>query len=308
MSPFGGMRVGVVLPMFSGDAGKVRDSARRAEALGFDGVFAFDHFVPPGRGAGDPSLEVFTTLSAIAMATDRVALGTLVTRVGVRNTGLIAKMAAQIDDLSGGRMILGMGAGDSWDDPEARTYDLPTLGEQVERRAQLADSARAIRSLFAGRAWEGSASVPAMRGPLLPPPLRSGGPPVWLGGISDEVVRLAAATADGWNGWGVSVKGFSRRARLLASSAKEAGRESAPEPTWAGIALVARDDAELEELLAKRAASGVQEGKLWSGTTEAFGTHFAALADAGATWAIVMVAGPADRYEVIGEVLAGARP
>lgn len=299
------MRVGVVLPMFSGDAGKVRASAQRAESLGFDGVFAFDHFFPPGRGPGAPSLEPFTTLAAIAAETERVSVGTLVTRVGVRNAGLIAKMAAQIDDLSGGRMILGMGAGDSWDDQEARTYDLPTLQEQDERRVQLADSAHAIRELFRGREWNGSATVPAMPGPLVPAPHRPGGPPVWLGGISDEVVRLAAHHADGWNGWGLSTEGFRRRAALLATEASEAGRTDRVEPTWAGIALVGRDEAEVKSLLEQRAASGVPEGKLWSGTADEFGGHLRGLAGAGAGWAIVMVAGPADRYEVIGELLAG---
>src|SRR5881397_2326990 len=112
------IRVGLILPLFSGDAAKVVSAARAAEELGFDGVFAFDHFFPPGAPPDRPALEAFTTLGSVAAATDRVAIGTLVTRAVLRPPGMVAKMAATLDQISGGRMILAMGTGDPIDRPE----------------------------------------------------------------------------------------------------------------------------------------------------------------------------------------------
>src|SRR5437588_6590505 len=98
--------------MFSGDPNKVLAAAHAAEDLGFDGLFAFDHFFPPGASPDRPSLEAFTTLAALAAATERVALGTLVARAQLRPVGLLAKLATNVDVISGGRLLLGLGTGD----------------------------------------------------------------------------------------------------------------------------------------------------------------------------------------------------
>src|SRR5207248_4429151 len=103
------LQVGLLLPLFSGDVPKVLDAARSAEDLGYDGVFAFDHFFPPGGAPDRPALEAFTTLGLVAAATRRVRVGTLVTRAVLRPAGQVAKMAATLDDVSGGRMTLGIG-------------------------------------------------------------------------------------------------------------------------------------------------------------------------------------------------------
>src|SRR5438128_5070598 len=121
------IKVGLILPLFSGDMSKVVTAARAAEDLGFDGVFAFDHFFPPGRAPDRPSLEVFTTLAAVAASTRRVALGTLVTRAILRPAGMVAKLASTIDLISGGRMILGIGTGDPIDLPEHHAFGFHDL-------------------------------------------------------------------------------------------------------------------------------------------------------------------------------------
>ncbi len=302
------MKVGLVLPLFSGDPARVLDVARRAEALGFDGLFVFDHFFPPGAPPDRPSLEAFAVLGAVAATTRQVSLGTLVTRAGLRPAGLVAKMAANLDLMSGGRMVLGIGTGDPIDRPEHDAYGFPVMGVK-ERRAHLVETVGAVKALFRGEAWPGGDFVPAMRGPLVPPPVQPGGPPVWVGGQADAVVRLAGQVADAWNGWGMHVPEFARKAGVLREAAREAGRRA--EPTWAGIVLVGEDDREAGRLLEARAARGMQETNIWVGSVPSLVAFLDGLAASGAAWAVLVAAGPADRIELIArEVLPalGGRP
>ncbi|MGH2637320.1 MAG: LLM class flavin-dependent oxidoreductase, partial [Actinomycetota bacterium] len=208
------MRIGLVLPMASGDARRVVAFALRAEELGFDGLFAFDHLFPPGAPADRPVLEAFSTLAAVAAATSRVRIGTLVTRGSLRPAGLLAKLAATIDDVSDGRFVLGIGTGDALSRPEHVAFGLPSLDAEA-RREHLLETVRAVRALFRGEHFAGGQHVPAVEGPLLPPTRSDGGPPVWIGGVSEGAVRVAAREADGWNGWSLDVTSFAARAALL---------------------------------------------------------------------------------------------
>jgi alkanesulfonate monooxygenase SsuD/methylene tetrahydromethanopterin reductase-like flavin-dependent oxidoreductase (luciferase family) len=155
----------------------------------------------------------------------------------------------------------------------------------------LAETVEALRALFGGRSWAGGAHVPALAGPLLPP----GEPSIWVGGLSDAVLAVAARVADAWNGWGLDAAGFEARARTLHELA--GGRSVAP--TWAGIALVGEDAADLDRLLARRAERGLSLDGIWSGTAEQWGGFTDRLRAAGATWCVVLPAGPPDRLDVI---------
>jgi alkanesulfonate monooxygenase SsuD/methylene tetrahydromethanopterin reductase-like flavin-dependent oxidoreductase (luciferase family) len=135
-----------------------------------------------------------------------------------------------------------------------------------------------------------------MTGPLLPPPVRPDGPPIWIGGFADAVVRLAAAEADAWNGWGMGVEEFTRKVRLL----REAAGERPVSATWAAIVVVGRDDDEVARLLDRRRARGLELG-VWSGTTASLRTHLDAIADAGSTWSVLVPGGPPDRLDVIAD-------
>jgi alkanesulfonate monooxygenase SsuD/methylene tetrahydromethanopterin reductase-like flavin-dependent oxidoreductase (luciferase family) len=292
------LRIGVILPMFSGDPAKVVDAARSSDALGFDGAFVFDHFFPPGGSPDRPALEAFTTLAAVAAATERVRLGTLVTRAVLRPPALVAKMMATIDQISGGRTILGIGTGDPIDRPEHDAFGFPDLGVR-ERRAHLAETVGAIKALFDGRPFDGGDFIPAMTGPLVPPAVQAGGPPVWLGAMSDEVVRIAGSIADGWNGWGLAPDAFRHKAKLLAEEADRAGRHA--EATWAGIVLVGEDDQDVQRLVEARHRRGMNDGLAWSGPVDRFAQYLRDLAEAGATWAIVVLAGPADRRALLAD-------
>jgi alkanesulfonate monooxygenase SsuD/methylene tetrahydromethanopterin reductase-like flavin-dependent oxidoreductase (luciferase family) len=297
------VKIGLVLPLFSGEPERVLAFAERAERLGFDGVFAFDHLFPPGASPDRPSLEAFSTLSAVAARTKRIAVGTLVARATLRSAAMIAKLAVSVDGVSHGRMILAIGTGDPIDEPEHRVFGIRYL-DKAERREHLVETVQAIRALFEARPWPGGTHVPAMSGPLLPRPASRGGPPLWIGGFADAVVRLAAREADAWNGWGMGLEGFTRKARLLEEEA--GGRPVSA--TWAGIVVVGRDDAEVARLLEARRHRHL-ESDVWSGTTAALREWLENLRSVGASWAVLVPGGPPDRVELIAtEVLPGLRP
>ena len=170
-------------------------------------------------------------------------------------------------------MILGIGTGDPIDEPEHRVFGIEYL-DKAERREHLVETVRAIKALYAGVPWEGGPHVPAMTGPLVPPPVRPGGPPIWIGGFADAVVRLAAAEADAWNGWGMGLDEFTRKARLL--------RETAAGP--AGRGDVGRDRRRRARRRGGRSPARTAERArhwspgVWSGTTAALRTRLDELA------------------------------
>jgi alkanesulfonate monooxygenase SsuD/methylene tetrahydromethanopterin reductase-like flavin-dependent oxidoreductase (luciferase family) len=270
--------------------------ARRAEDHGYDGVVAFDHVFPPGAPSDRASLEAFSTLAAVAAATERISIGTLVTRASLRPVGLLAKLALGLDDVSGGRTILGIGTGDPIDRPEHEAYGL-TYFEKAERRPHLVETVRAIRSLFRGEAWPGGERVGPISGPLLPRPARPGGPSVWVGGFADAVVELAAREADAWNGWGMSIPEFAKKADLLRRTA--AGQGRTVEATWAGIVVVGRDEDEAGAMLERRSRRGMPEANVWAGSARSLVGWLERLEVAGSSWAVLVPAGPPDRVEII---------
>jgi alkanesulfonate monooxygenase SsuD/methylene tetrahydromethanopterin reductase-like flavin-dependent oxidoreductase (luciferase family) len=291
------MRLGLSLPTFTDDVDRPVAAARRAAELGFDGVFSVDHLFPPGFPER-PSLEAFATLSAIAVSNPGLGVGLLVARAGVRPVGLLAKQAAALDQLSGGRAILGLGAGDALVRAEHETLGLPFPNAE-ERVALLEETAHAARSLFAGKPWSGGDRVPAIEGPLLP----SGRPDVWVGGTSDRVVRAAARAANAWNGWNLDADGFAARAAALAEAATQAGRDPAEVvPTWGGIVLVGEDEHDLAAVSEARDAVG-PAWDAWRGTAGELRAFADQLREHGCAWFVCAVAGSDDRAEIIAQAL-----
>jgi alkanesulfonate monooxygenase SsuD/methylene tetrahydromethanopterin reductase-like flavin-dependent oxidoreductase (luciferase family) len=289
------VKVGLILPLFSGNVERVLEAAREAETLGFDGAFVFDHFFPPGGPRDRPSLEAFTTLAAVGTSTRQITVGTLVTRASLRPAGLLAKTASWLDVATGGRLVLGIGTGDPIDRGEHEAYGIPML-DRNERRAHLEETVRALKALFAGERFQGGRYVPPLAGPLAPLPHRQGGPPIWLGAQAKEVVRMAGRLADGWNGWGLGIEEFKQRADTLFGEAEAAGRTA--EATWSGIVLVGEDETEIIDLIDRRRARGMDDN-VWTGTAAELTAFLAGLEAAGATWTVVVPAGPKDRAALI---------
>jgi alkanesulfonate monooxygenase SsuD/methylene tetrahydromethanopterin reductase-like flavin-dependent oxidoreductase (luciferase family) len=299
------VRLGLVLPMFVEDPRRVLGFARRAEELGFDGVFAFDHLMPLGGPADGPAFECFCTLAAVAAGTERIAIGTLVARASLRPAGLLAKLAASVHAMAGGRLILTVGAGDELSKREHDAFGVPYLGAS-ERRAHLEQVVGAVRDLVGGRAWPGGNRVPAIAGPLLPS-VAEGPPRVWIGGTSEAAVDSAAALADGWNGWGMPIETFASRVRRLRDRRHDDDRAGENrgdlDATWGGVALVGADRDEVRALLARRAGVGKPPPPgAWVVDGDGLAENLRGLRDAGAAWAILLPSGPPDRIDVIAEL------
>jgi len=195
------MRVGVTVPLAYGDVAEGRaptfaetlDFSRTAEQLELDSIWVFDHLLfryPPEPDEG--LMEAWTTLTALAPVVPRVELGALVMCSSFRNAGLMAKMAATLDDLSGGRLILGLGSG--WHQPEYDAFGFPFdhLVGRFEEDLQVID--RLLRGEtvdFEGR-WS---RYQAAR--LQPPPARK--PPILVASKGERMLRLTATWADAWN-------------------------------------------------------------------------------------------------------------
>lgn len=169
--------------------------ATTAEAIGLDAVWVSDHL-----GFGDPdgewhgAWESWTLLSALAAATQRVRLGTYVTAAPLRNPALLAKMAETLDEVSGGRLILGLGAG--WNEPEFAAFAVP-FDHRFDR---FEDALRIVTSMFrTGRADHDGAFAQARGARLRPRGPRPSGPPVMVGAAGPRMLRLTAELADEWN-------------------------------------------------------------------------------------------------------------
>ncbi|EFC83438.1 LLM class flavin-dependent oxidoreductase [Parafrankia sp. EUN1f] len=194
----GAMRVGVVLPIVEypwkqPSYLEIRDLASQAEAAGFDSVWVFDHllFRAPGERA-EGGWESWTTLSALAEATSRVTLGTFVLCAAFRHPAVLAKMAATLDEISRGRLVLGLGAG--WHRPEFEAFGLP-FDHRVER---LDEQLEIITTLLrTGRADHHGSFHRLRDAELRPAPRRR--IPVLVGGGGPRLMRLAARYADLWN-------------------------------------------------------------------------------------------------------------
>jgi alkanesulfonate monooxygenase SsuD/methylene tetrahydromethanopterin reductase-like flavin-dependent oxidoreductase (luciferase family) len=195
----GRIRIGVVLPIAQVETdGQVtpyatlRAIAVAAEEAGLDSVWVFDHLLFRSEGEEGGIHECWTILAAIAEATSRVELGTLVMCTGFRNPALLAKMAATLDHISGGRLILGLGSG--WHDPEYEAFGYPT-DHKVSR---FEESLMVITSLIReGRADLDGRYVTARDAVLLPPARPD--IPILIAAKKPRMLELTARHADAWN-------------------------------------------------------------------------------------------------------------
>ena len=173
------------------------DLARRAESAGYDSIWVGDHLVydlPDGSTRGP--YEAWTTLAAIAAATERVEIGPLVASTGFHAPAMLAKQAATVDAISQGRLILGLGAG--WNRGEFDAFGFPydrRVSRFEEALAIIAPLLREGRTTFHGQFYEVDDCV------LDPRPVREDGPPIMLGSNSPRMLSIGLPVVDSWNVW-----------------------------------------------------------------------------------------------------------
>ena len=198
--------------------------ARIVEDAGFIGLYRSDHFTnadPPDQD----SLELWVSLTWLASHTQRIQFGPLVSPVSFRHPTLTARMAAAVDDLSGGRLVLGLGAG--WQEREHNNYGWDLLSKP-ERFARFEEGLQVItRLLDSAAAFDFDGKYYRLReAVLLPRPQRRGGPPVLVGGNGvRRTLPLAARYAQEWNAVYVTPEEFSRLSIRLDDLLRAAGRQ-----------------------------------------------------------------------------------
>jgi F420-dependent oxidoreductase-like protein len=216
------MRFGLDVAQHQLEWPELLQRVRFAEALGFDGAWVFDHFKPLYGDSRGPCLEGWTLLAGLAAQTSRIRLGTLVTGITYRHPAVLATEAVTVDQISSGRLELGLGA--AWNEPEHREFGIPfpAIRERAER---LEEGIEVMRNLmtrdaasFKGRHYQ------LDHASYRPRPVQRPHPPIWIGASGEQLMLpIVARQADAWHAFG-SADSMLRKSKLLDEYAEQAGR------------------------------------------------------------------------------------
>lgn len=270
--------------------------ARAAEEVGFDSVWVGDHLLY--RGDGRPERgpwEAFTLLASLAAVTERVLLGPLVACTGFQPPAVLAKMASTVDEISGGRLVLGLGAG--WNRSEFDAFGIP-YDRRVDRFEEawtiIAALAAGGRSTLQGRWWQTDDAV------LVPPRRDGGGIPLMVGSNGERMLRITLPAASAWNTWFTefanTAEGFAARSERVSELAAEAGREPSDVLRSACVLVRLGDGGERPHDPAAPAITG---------SSDVIAARLRELADAGAD-EIIVVCDPITEVSIraLGEVIS----
>jgi alkanesulfonate monooxygenase SsuD/methylene tetrahydromethanopterin reductase-like flavin-dependent oxidoreductase (luciferase family) len=246
-----------IWPSPSQPAADVVATARHAEATGWDGVWISDHFMGDDGSFGSPetpTLEATALLAGLATATERVRLGSLVFGTTYRHPAVLANWAVTVDHLSGGRLVLGLGAG--WQENEHEQYgiDLPSARDRVDRFAEVCEVTRSLlerpRTDVDGR-WF------TLTGALCEPKPVQPRLPLLIGAKGDRMIGVVARHADEWNMWGMP-EVVAERMAVLDAACEAVDRDPATIARSTQALVLVTDDpaaaAGFVEVVAPRAA------------------------------------------------------
>ena len=200
--------------------------ARTAESVGFDSLWVGDHLLyrDPGQEPSGP-WEAWTLLAALAAATERIALGPLVACTAFHAPAMLAKMAATVDEISGGRLILGLGAG--WNEVEFDAFGFPF----DHRVARFEEAFTIVRTLLREGAIDFAGTYYQARDCELRPRPRPGGPPLMIGSTGERMLRITVPYVDSWNAWydatGNRPEGVRPLRETVDAACRAAGRDPA---------------------------------------------------------------------------------
>jgi len=222
--------------------------AEHVARTGWDGYWFADHFMPDGKQVGAPWSESWTTISALAARVDRLRFGTLVSGNTYRHPAVLAKMAATLDQISGGRAVLGLGAG--WQENEHVAYGIP-FHTVRERLARLDEACAVVKALFTEeRATFDGHYYQLKDAPLEPKPVQSPLPLMIGGGGEKVTLRIAARWADEWNVWG-TVDTMKHKMSVLDRHCEDLGRDPGSIQRSAVALLFLSDDPAFVENISK---------------------------------------------------------
>ena len=241
---------------------------QRAERDGFHSFWVMDHFyqLPIHGSEEEPFLDAWTVLPALAAVTSRIRIGAMVSPVGYRNPALLARMAASLDHISGGRMDFGFGAGGF--QPEYRSYGFEFIEPASIRLAQMKEALQLILGLwthsrftFHGNYFHAEDAI------LEPKPLQTPHPPILIGGVGPKItLRIIAELGDACNLWGPPAE-FVKQRKTLKHHCEEVGRDEATiEKTTYDLVVCAPTQSALQEKIERLLPKGIEPWMALVGT------------------------------------------
>jgi F420-dependent oxidoreductase-like protein len=239
-----------------------------AERDGFHSFWVMDHFyqLPAHGSEEEPFLDAWTVLPALAVVTSRIRLGAMVSPVGYRNPALLARMAASLDHISGGRMNFGFGAGGFR--PEYQSYGFEFIEKPVIRLAQMKEALQLILGLwkhprftFQGKYFHVEDAI------LEPKPLQKPHPPILIGGVGPQItLKIIAELGDACNLWGPPAEFVKQRDTLKRHCAEVGRDESTIEKTTYDLVLCAPTETALQRKIERLLPEGVEPWMALVGT------------------------------------------
>jgi alkanesulfonate monooxygenase SsuD/methylene tetrahydromethanopterin reductase-like flavin-dependent oxidoreductase (luciferase family) len=226
----------------------LRAAGIRADELGYDDIFTWDHLYPIIGSPEGPMLEAYAVLSAWAEATQRARIGLMVGANTFRNPALVAKMITTLDHVSGGRAILGIGG--AWFETEHRAFGIEFGGSPGERLRWLDEAARIMRGMLHGEQPSGEEFYATREVRNDPPPVQEHLPLLIGGGGEKRTLRTVAKYAD-WCNFGGGFENVKHKDEVLRRHCEEVGRDPAEIERTVGVGVVViRDDpAEAQRVL-----------------------------------------------------------
>jgi F420-dependent oxidoreductase-like protein len=220
--------------------------ADQVEALGLEGLWRSDHFFSLMRHPERPALECWSSLTALAQRTTRIPFGPLVSPMTFRHPALLARMAAAVDGLSSGRLLLGVGAG--WNDAEHEAFGIP-LPPLTERFDRFEEGIAVIKALWRGGPVDFDGRYYQLHGAsAYPRPLQQP-MPLLIGGDGEvRLLRIVAQHADEWNSHAPGPDPYRAKRQRLEEHCRAVGRDpDAIARSWMGGVVIGRDRGEVEE-------------------------------------------------------------
>lgn len=256
------LRFGLRLPQHVTDFSELRDLAQATEQLGFHSLWLYDHFYQFPIYTNVNVLESWTLMSVLAGATNRIRLGTMVFCHGYRPPALLAKMAATLDVLSGGRLEFGYGAGWHAEEFAGYGYDFPPVATRIR---QMEEGLTVIKKLWTEECANYDGRFHRLHDAICEPkPLQKPYPPITIGGSGEKMLlRAVARHADIWNHFPAPLAEFERKSQILDDHCRALGRD----PQTLERSLVCPTvTAEWEKEVRDQLEGARERGEMWAQT------------------------------------------